>query len=337
MKMPSDSHDIYSEMPLVSVIIPCFNGGKFIVETLKSVFLQTYSNYEVLFIDDASTDNTENLVRNNFKEEIHSGKLKYLKNEENIERCRSRNKGIELAKGEFIAFQDADDLWLKDHIEKGVSSMLSSDNDCSYAMPCYFLEDKPVNSHELVQRKEHDFMTEFSSCSIEDLISRGLLSCPPGYLFKKSILVKAGGFRTDIEQCEDWDLVCRLYFTYKAKITVSFTPTCLVRIHSGNSSATALFHNNAMIVKNNIEKYIRDCDFLPKAKKDFLISSVFFWTSMTAFRHSRLKEGWHDLFLSFKLHPSILFRKRMLYVLKRGFIPEVLYLRFRKLVPQKKW
>ncbi len=82
--------------PLVTVIIPTYNRAKLIVSALNSIFAQTYQNYEILVMDDASTDNTEEVIR-----ELHSEKIRYYKLEKNGGQCIARNAGIKAGTGRF--------------------------------------------------------------------------------------------------------------------------------------------------------------------------------------------------------------------------------------------
>lgn len=91
---------------LVSIIIPCYNGEKFIHETLDSVFRQTYSNYEILFVDDGSTDNSAEIAKASF---LGKPFCKYLYQKNNGV-SSARNKGLQEARGEFVLFLDADDV-----------------------------------------------------------------------------------------------------------------------------------------------------------------------------------------------------------------------------------
>ena len=99
-------------MPFFSVIIPAYNRADFIGKAISSVLEQTFSDFELIVVDDASTDNTEELVK-----AFADSRIVYVKNDTNLERCRSRNKGISLAKGQYICFLDSDDYHLPDHLE----------------------------------------------------------------------------------------------------------------------------------------------------------------------------------------------------------------------------
>lgn len=102
-------------LPLISVVIPSFNAEATIRQALASVRSQTYANYEVIIVDDASTDNTVTIA------ESESSKLsnhRIIVLPENLGACAARNRGIQLAKGSYIAFLDADDLWLPEKLAK---------------------------------------------------------------------------------------------------------------------------------------------------------------------------------------------------------------------------
>src|SRR5215471_9220074 len=100
--------------PLVSVVIPTYNRADYIGETIESVLQQTYSNIEIIVIDDGSTDNTAQVV------ERFESRVRYVR-QENAERGASRNHGLRLAQGEFISFLDSDDLWMPSKAAAAVS------------------------------------------------------------------------------------------------------------------------------------------------------------------------------------------------------------------------
>lgn len=105
-------------MNLVSIIMPTYNCGRFIKESIDSVLAQTYDNWELLIVDDCSTDDTEAIVRGYKDKRIH-----YMCNEQNIGAALTRNRALREAKGRYIAFLDADDLWLPEKLEKQVAFM----------------------------------------------------------------------------------------------------------------------------------------------------------------------------------------------------------------------
>ncbi|MFO8147568.1 MAG: glycosyltransferase family 2 protein, partial [Gillisia sp.] len=106
--------------PLVSVIMAAFNAADYISEAIASVQNQTYKNWELFVIDDFSTDGTCSIVENIIKLEP---RIQLLKNSKNEGTGAARNKGITAAKGDFIAFLDADDLWLPEKLEVQIKFM----------------------------------------------------------------------------------------------------------------------------------------------------------------------------------------------------------------------
>ena len=100
--------------PLVSIVTPCFNSEKYILETIASVQKQTISNWELLLIDDASTDKTIEIVQ---KIQHTDNRIKIFKSEENKGPAYARNLGIKEASGTYLTFLDADDLWLPKFLE----------------------------------------------------------------------------------------------------------------------------------------------------------------------------------------------------------------------------
>jgi glycosyltransferase involved in cell wall biosynthesis len=126
---------------LVSIIMPSWNTGRFIAESIQSVIDQTYKKWELLIVDDCSTDNTDEVV-SSFKDY----RIKYFKNEKNLGAALTRNRALREAQGEWIAFLDSDDLWTPEKLEKMITFM--KENNCSFAYHEYVKideESKPLN------------------------------------------------------------------------------------------------------------------------------------------------------------------------------------------------
>lgn len=104
---------------LISIITPVYNSEKYIGETIKSVLAQTHNNWEMLIADDCSKDNTAKVVS-----EFNDPRIKYFKLEENAGAAIARNKALEKAKGTYIAFLDADDMWKPNKLEKQLDFMI---------------------------------------------------------------------------------------------------------------------------------------------------------------------------------------------------------------------
>ena len=104
---------------LVSIVMPSYNTGSFIEESIKSVIDQTYQDWELLIVDDCSTDHSDEIVEPYLSDQ----RIKYLKNEKNSGAAVSRNRALREAKGKWIAFLDSDDLWMDEKLKKQVSFM----------------------------------------------------------------------------------------------------------------------------------------------------------------------------------------------------------------------
>ncbi len=113
---------------LVSIITPSYNTAAYIAETIESVQAQTYTNWEMIIVDDCSTDDTDNVVQ----AFLSDTRIKYLKNNLNSGAAASRNRVLREAKGKWIAFLDSDDLWLPDKLEKQISFMENGGYHFSY-------------------------------------------------------------------------------------------------------------------------------------------------------------------------------------------------------------
>ena len=104
---------------LVSIIMPSYNTASFIAESIQSIQAQSYENWELLIVDDCSTDNTDDVVKNY----LADTRIRYLKNEKNCGAAISRNRALCESKGKWIAFLDSDDLWTPDKLEKQIGFM----------------------------------------------------------------------------------------------------------------------------------------------------------------------------------------------------------------------
>lgn len=113
---------------LVSIIMPSFNTGKYITETIESVLAQSYKNWELIIVDDCSSDNTDEIVSTYLSDD----RIHYLKNEKNSGAAFSRNTALREAKGKWIAFLDSDDLWMPEKLEKQIDFMDRNGYSFSY-------------------------------------------------------------------------------------------------------------------------------------------------------------------------------------------------------------
>lgn len=114
---------------LVSIITPNWNCAKFVRDTIKSVQNQTYTNWEMIIVDDCSTDESETIIKSFLTED---NRIKFIRNEKNSGAAISRNYALREAKGKWIAFLDSDDLWTPDKLEKQLKFMVENGYKFSY-------------------------------------------------------------------------------------------------------------------------------------------------------------------------------------------------------------
>lgn len=149
---------------LVSIITPTYNCGDFIAETIESVLSQTYKNWEMIIVDDCSTDNTKEVVEEYMKKD---NRIQYHILDVNSGAAVTRTKAMALAKGKYIAFIDSDDLWTPDKLEKQIKFM--EDNNYNFTCTDYEQIDEKGNSLNRVIKTKNK--TDYNGV---------LLTCPIG-------------------------------------------------------------------------------------------------------------------------------------------------------------
>lgn len=126
---------------MISIIIPTYNRADTIRKSIISVLEQTYKNFELIIVDDGSTDNTKEIIGS-----INDERLKYIRHIVNRGACAARNTGIDVAIGEYIAFQDSDDIWHSDKLEKQLNIIEETNADivfCNLLTESHMLHYKP--------------------------------------------------------------------------------------------------------------------------------------------------------------------------------------------------
>lgn len=190
-------------MPKVSIIIPIYNASKYIVEAIDSVLSQTYKDFEVIVIDDGSTDNTKEILHN-FGEKINY----YY--QENQGAVKARNKAFELSKGELIAFLDQDDLWQPENLAKKVAYLDKNPQVPVVTSDFIFFGDVLQNSsfnerNFFLDKKVGDEFIIPNTLGL--LIDQCFMFCPTTML-RRETFKKYGGFKVEVS--DDYDLFLRI-------------------------------------------------------------------------------------------------------------------------------
>jgi len=208
--------------PLFSVIIPTYNRAVMLYKSINAVVNQTFEDWELIVIDDASNDNTYKVVS-----DFENYKIKYVKNELNIERSASRNKGIELAKGKYICFLDSDDIWEPNHLEVIYNYLTSNNFPEILLFTGYTWHFSDDNIQNVVLPNTYNFnpveyIIEYQPCLSSVCISKSILT---KYKFNENLFIN-----------EDVELFARIVTQYPLIKLNDYT--VVVVVHNENTRGT---------------------------------------------------------------------------------------------------
>lgn len=189
-----------SSSPLISIIIPMYNTSKYIKQTVESVLNQTYSNFEVIIVDDGSTDDGAEIVKALM---LKDSRVKYFYQSNNGVSA-ARNNGIEHSNGEYLAFLDSDDLWLPNKLEKQMNRIIATGMDACYCGYQYFCEDSKGKTFP----KRY-----FEGKILLEVIKEKVSVWTSTVVVKKSIVIDNSiTFRSGLNWAEDMDFFYRLLY-----------------------------------------------------------------------------------------------------------------------------
>lgn len=197
-----------NEKPKVSVIIPTYNRAESLPRAIQSVLNQTFQDFEIIVVDDGSTDNTKDIIKE-FQEQ--DKRVKYIKHDKNKGAAAARNTGIKVAKGKFIAFQDSDDEWLPKKLEKQMEAFDNASSKVGVVYTGFWSIEgnvKQYSLHKEILHKEGDIHTQ---------ILQGNFIGTPAAVVKKACFKKVGMFDERLHRLIDWELWIRVskYFDFK--------------------------------------------------------------------------------------------------------------------------
>jgi glycosyltransferase involved in cell wall biosynthesis len=180
---------------LVSIIIPCYNQAHFLGEAIQSVLAQTYTNYEIIVVDDGSPDNTAEVV-------ARYSNMRYVR-QSNQGLSGARNTGIRQSLGEYLVFLDADDRLMPNALQSGL--------DCLRIHP----ESAFVSGHHRYINYDGSLLNEYPPEPIDDdhylaLLKGNYIGMHATVMYRRSIFDRVGGFDTALTSCEDYDLYLRI-------------------------------------------------------------------------------------------------------------------------------
>jgi glycosyltransferase involved in cell wall biosynthesis len=270
--------------PKVSVIIPTYNRAHLIDKAIKSVLNQTYQDYEIIVVDNASTDNTKEVVKgfNNFK-------IRYIYYCDNRGSSVARNVGIRASQGEFIALLDSDDEWLPEKLDRQVEVLQNESPEVGvvYSDVLYIDENSKNMNRKLCNPKKEGYI-------YEDLLGGNCVGTPSALLIKKECFHRFGLFDDLLKYHEDWDMWIRIAKYYR--FVFIEVPLVKYRLHSNRISENLEL---TIIASNRIlAKYTNEL------KKRRGVHSKIYFNIGNIFCHiGKTKEGQRYLLRAISLYP----------------------------------
>lgn len=275
--------------PKVSICIPTYNRKDYLRETIESVFAQTYKDYEIIVVDDGSTDGTGEMIKS-------TGLPVRYYWQENSGEAVARNKMIKLAQGEFITFVDSDDLLMHDAVERMMNVMEPEGGETIVYGP-YVRIDRHGNVYGRYKRKQHSgYITKYLFKNIF------VYSC--GSMFPKRVLETTGGFDASLPVCSDYDFWLRLSLEYR--FVALAEPTFKRRRHTGNISA--LSTRNRIIELGVLERFYYEKGgdkVVPKRTAMRRFSREEYRVAIAALGEGKLQVAREYLKKSFRHHPNL--------------------------------
>jgi glycosyltransferase involved in cell wall biosynthesis len=232
--------------PLVSVIVPVWNAAGFIVETVQSVFAQTFTNYELIVVNDGSADTAE------LEEALlpYQSSLKYF-SERHRGAAAARNTALRVARGTYVAFLDADDSWLPHYLDRQIAFLKAHpDVDLVYA-DAKLMGDSPLAGRTFMQTAPSR-----GAVTLKSLLSLRSHVIASGVVARRSVVVETGMFDETIARGHDFDLWIRLA-SRGARLAYQRQVLLLRRIHAKNLSGDGVAEcERALATLRRVERTI---------------------------------------------------------------------------------
>ena len=222
-------------IPSVSIIMPAYNAASTIEDSINSVLIQTYQYWELIIVDDASTDNTADIVNAYVSKD---SRIFLYTNKTNKGAAATRNMGIQRAKGEFIAFLDSDDLWSKDKLKKQLNLMIEKNAAISFTGTSYINIAGQISKY-ILKAKEY--------LSYKELLRRNIMSCSSVMVRQDSMILFPEGYMHE-------DYAVWLQIVKKTKQAYGLDePLLIYRMGEKSKSSNRL---NSAIMNHNAYRHV---------------------------------------------------------------------------------
>ncbi len=216
--------------PIVSVIMNCYNSATYLREAIDSVYAQTFQDWEIIFYDNDSSDDSAEIAKS------YNKKLRYFKSEKNISLGAARKVAVSYARGQYIAFLDCDDLWLLEKLERQVIAIQQADFSVRQNGLCYTKTMRiDEQGNDLLLYAERAQLVQGNVFT--QLILDCFIACSAG-LVDKAIYERVGGFDIKYHRVEELDLWLRIAKDYDVVLVDQVLTK--IRIHANNQSKNNL-------------------------------------------------------------------------------------------------
>lgn len=247
---------------MVSIIVPTYNREDVIERALSSILRQTYSSYEVVVVDDGSTDGTQSVVAG-----LQDSRIRYIALQENRGAAYARNVGIREAKYDYIAFLDSDDEWLPDKLELQMKKMLNSSEQ--YGMVYCRMQGLSRDGSDTFVCPHQDYVKEILEGDLfKPLLFQNVIGTP-AMIVRRECLEQTGGFKETLHCLEDWELILRIAKRWK----IGFVDKILVEIHRSKGSVstnTAWYLITRCYIVSLYRQEITELGMMDQVKKEIL-------------------------------------------------------------------
>lgn len=213
--------------PVVTVVVPTYNRASLLVRAIGSVLAQTLRNWELIVVDDCSTDETEQVVRS-----FSDDRIKYIRHDRNRRVSAARNTGIRCARGEYVAFLDDDDEWLPEKLQKVLEVFRNSDPEVGLVYTGEMILDARGKIVEISKATKSGWI-------YETVLASCFIGSPSRVTVKKQVLDRVAGFDEKLVNLED----CGLWLRVAKVSKVACVPSCLVKRHFISEWKTARLLN----------------------------------------------------------------------------------------------
>ena len=238
--------------PLVSVIIPVFNGERFLRETVASVLTQTINSLEVVVVDDGSTDGTPAIIEELAKSDTRVASLV----QKNAGVSAARNLGYKHATGKYLAFLDADDIWMPDNLEQKIKKLESADFGLVHADVQSIDESGKIIQGEIMKGCEGDLLNGLLEWK------RTQIPGPSSVLVKREVLEKIGLFDERLSTSADQDFFIRVAAQFKVGRVNRIASQYRVHSHNMHKNISRMEHDVLIVFnKANQSKLFSDKTF----------------------------------------------------------------------------